>query len=418
VELGVVVRASSGSNASAGNMREHDLLRSVEEACQQLTALRTSLENRVSEPGSPEARNVLGDVLEMLAKMRAHYGLLREILAQTSDAVFAKDQAGCYVLINPKGAGMFGKTAEEILGHDDTALFEPESARRIMTIDRKIMRTGKPRTFEETFEIRGVPITLLSTVTAWYEPQGKLRGLVGTAQDITARKQAQRGAEIHQDRLRSLASEIVFAEESLRQSLAADLHNGLGQDIALTKMKLSALRLSSSADLHEPLIRIEHLVEQADRSLRSITFQLSPPSLHDLGLVPAFEWLAEDIGVRYGLVVRIEDEGTPPVADDRMRVILFRAVRELLINTATYAGAREAEVRLGWEDNLLRITVEDEGSGFDAAEVDLQGYGLFGIREHLRHVGGSMDIDSKPGRGTTVALTVPLANVGTIPSTV
>ena len=218
----------------------------------------------------------------------------------------------------------------------------------------------------------------------------------------------ERGAEAQQDRLRSLASEIVIAEETLRQSLAAELHNGLGQDIALTKMRLSALRSVSDAALSDSLARIERLVENADHSLRSITFQLSPPSLHDLGLVPALQWLAEDIGTRYGLDVRIEDEHTPAVAEDRMRVILYRAARELLVNAATHAGATGAAVRLGAEDGMLRITVEDDGAGFDAANVGLEGYGLFGIREQLRHVGGSMHIDSAPGRGTTVMLTAPL----------
>lgn len=269
------------------------------------------------------------------------------------------------------------------------------------------MITGRPHTVEDTFDIRGVPTTLLTTQSAWYEPGGRLRGLIGTAQDVTERNRTLRGAELQQDRLRSLASEIVIAEERLRQSLAADLHKGIGQDIALAKMMLATLRNSSSADLHGPLNRIELLVEQADRSLRSITFRLGPPSLHDLGLVPALQWLAEDFGDRYGLAVRIDDEATPAVADDRLRVILFRAVRELLVNAATHAGAQGVLVRLRAREDQLRISVEDEGAGFDCGE-DFQGYGLFGIREQLKHVGGSMHIDSVPGRGTTVALTAPI----------
>ena len=83
-------------------------------------------------------------------------------------------------------------------------------------------------------------------------------------------------------------------------------------------------------------------------------------------------------------------------------------MRELLINAATHAGAGWAVVRLSADDNLLRITVEDEGAGFDAVGVDLKGYGLFGIREHLRYVGGSMHVDSALGQGTTVTLTAPL----------
>lgn len=409
MELGIDAPSVVGSNALAGSMSEQHLLKRVDQARQQLTALRARLEHEGTAPGSAEISSSLRDLLEMLDKLQAHWGLMREILARSGDAVFAKDRDGRYVLINPNGAGMFGKTVGEVVGQDDTALFERESAERIMAIDRAVLDSGKPRTFEGTFDIRGVLTTLLTTEAAWYEPQGTLRGLIGTAQDITQRKRAEFGAEARQDRLRSLASKIVIAEECLRQSLAADLHNGLGQDIALAKMKLAALRGSSSAELRDPLTQIECLVEQADRSLRTITFRLSPPSLHDLGLVPALQWLSEDIGGRYGLAVRIVDEGAPALADERMRVIFFRAVRELLINTATHASASEVVVGLAELESQLRISVKDDGIGFDASIVDLEGYGLFGIREQLRHVGGSMQIDSAPGRGTTVTLTAPLA---------
>ena len=396
------------SNVGSGTMNEHDLLQKVEQARHELTALRARFEHDDTAPDSPEIRAALIALLEMLERLHDHYELLCEILAWTRDAVFAKDRVGRYVMINRNGALMFGKSVEEIIGQDDTALFAPESAERIMAIDRAVMSTGEPRTFEETFDIRGVPTTLLTTQTAWYERRGALRGLIGTAQNVTERNQAESAAQAQQDRLRSLASEIVIAEERLRHTLAADLHTGLSQEIALAKLKLSALRSASSAELHSPLTQIERLVEQADRSLRAITIQLSPPTLHDLGLVPALQWLAEDIRGRFGLAVQIEAEGIPAIADYGMRVILFRAVRELLINVATHADAREASLWLGWENNLLRILVTDYGAGFDSTEVDLQGYGLFGIREQLRHVGGSLNIDSGPGRGTAVTLTVPL----------
>jgi len=226
-------------------------------------------------------------------------------------------------------------------------------------------------------------------------------------------------AEVENHRLRSLASQIVIDEERLRQRLAADLQSGLGQDIALAKMEIEALRNSSSVDGQAVLERIERLVEQADSSLCSITYQICPPSLHDLGLVPALEWLAEDFSYRYRLDVRIEDAGIPALTDERVRIILFRAVRALLMNTATHAGATEVLVWLGPEDGSLRITVKDDGAGFDSAGfesagfvggmVGSEGYGLYGIREQVRHLGGSMRVDSVPGRGTTVELLAPLA---------
>jgi signal transduction histidine kinase len=214
-----------------------------------------------------------------------------------------------------------------------------------------------------------------------------------------------------QDRLWSLASQIGFAEERLRESLAADLHHGLGQDMALIKLGLSGLRRSSSPGMQETIVPIERLVEQADRALHLITFQLSP-HLEEQGLVPALSWLAEDMRVRYGLDVKIEDEGMTAVVDDSTRLILFRAVRELLKNAAVHARAREVLVRLGSEAGRLWITVEDDVPGFDAPQAELEGCGLYVIREHLGYLGGLMHIDSVPGRGTRVTLAVPVANRG------
>jgi PAS domain S-box-containing protein len=129
-------------------------------------------------------------------------------------------------MINRKGAAMFGKSVAEVLGRDDTALLEQESAARNMAVDREIMSTGTPRTSEDVFDVEGSPVTMLTTKAAWYEPPRILRGVIGTARDVSERKQSDRGRKDRQDRLRSLASEIVISEERLRQSLAADLHNG------------------------------------------------------------------------------------------------------------------------------------------------------------------------------------------------
>ncbi len=390
-----------------GGMNEHGLLEMVGLARDRLAELRSRLQLSGAAPGSPEVDWTLCELEGMLAKLLARYAILRELLERTSDIYFAKDPGGRYVMINSRGAGLLGKSVTEIVGQDDTALFERASAERIMAINRVTMQTGEPSTFEETVDIRGVPTRLLTTEVAWNEPGGKLRGLIGIAQDVTESKRAERRAVGQQERLRALAAEIVIAEESLRQGLAADLHNGLGQDIALARMKLAALRSESGVELGAALLRIEHLVEQADRSLRSITYQLNPPSLHDLGLLPALQWLAEDVSARYDLDVRVEEVESPAPLDERMRAILFRAVRELVHNCARHACANEVRVQLRTLDGRQYVRVEDDGSGFDSERVELVGYGLFGIREQLKHVGGSLQIDSGPGRGTRVTLHAP-----------
>ncbi len=392
-------------------MSEHDLWPSAERARHRLTVLHARLENEETALGSLEIRSALRDLQEMLEVLQARYGLLREILARTSEVLFAKDLDGRYVMINGQGAGMFGKSVEEMLDQDDTTLFDRESAQRIMVVDRAVMSTGRPQTLEETFDLRGVPTTLLTTKTAWYESRGTLRGLMGSAQDVTERRRAERGAEVQQERLRSLASEVVIAEECLRQSLAAELHDGLGQDIALTKMKLSALRGSASDELRDSLSRIERLLEQADRSLRSITFQLGPPSVHDLGLVPALQWLVARRGPRRPIRPLRTDRGRGHPRRGRRadtRDPLPRSARAPRPYGDARTCTRGACVAERGGRHLAHHR-RGRRAGFDPAVIGLQGHGLFGIREQLRPVGGSMHIDAAPGRGTTVTLTAPLA---------
>lgn len=210
---------------------------------------------------------------------------------------------------------------------------------------------------------------------------------------------------------RSFAAQLVLAEEAERRRLATELHDGLCQSIALARLRYAELRRSSGDALGRSLDEIAGLIEHADRSARAITFELSPPILHQLGLVPALEWLVQNLRERYGLPVTLEDDEQPKPAGETLRVLLFRAIRELLINAAKHSGARAVRLRLARRPGGLEATVADDGIGMDTAEPGSRGgFGLLSIQEHMRHVGGSLRVESAPGRGTTVQLFLPLAD--------
>lgn len=346
------------------------------------------------------------ELQDLLQKLQLRYGLMHQILDLTNDLVAAKDRDGRYAMVNPSGAELFGRPVEEILGRDDRVLLGGSDAERIMEIDRAVMAGEGPRTREEALDIGGQARRWIVTTTAWQDTAHAVRGVIAIAQDVTDRKRLDREALLRAGRLGAMATEIVVSEERLRRALAADLHSGLGQDIALTKLKLSTLRDAIDEELRPPLTGIERLVDQAERSLRSITYRISPPSLHDLGLLDALHWLAEDLEARFGVEILVTDEGSPPVEDEVARVLLFRAARELLINAATHAHVRTMTVRLGRIAGRVLVTVEDQGCGFDAEDREAHGYGLFGIREQLRSVGGTIQLVSKPGEGTSVTLSV------------
>lgn len=215
--------------------------------------------------------------------------------------------------------------------------------------------------------------------------------------------------------LSALSTALTLTEDRERRALARDLHDDLGQVLAIVKIKLTSLYSNKElGNLKEPLKEIESLVDQANKSVRSLALQLSPPVLYTLGLVPALEWLADEMDRVYGLIVSIHDDGEPKPVDERGRITLFRAVRELLVNVAKHAKVGRAIVTSLRKNDRLTLAVSDSGSGFDyqnalSAPGEGGGLGLLGVKERLSLIGGEMDVDSTSGDGTTITLTAPLS---------
>ena len=242
--------------------------------------------------------------------------------------------------------------------------------------------------------------------------------IAGISEDVTRYKEIEQELRRARDRIEalrkeqveSLASELLLAEEHERRRLALDLHDGLNQTITLVHLKLRQLLARPGEAQHDEVREIIELVERANQSARSLTFQLSPPILHDLGFEPALHWLVEDVERTYGLAIKLDAPEDPSPLSERIRVLLFRAVRELLINVAKHAGARHTRVALVRGTEAIRISVEDDGQAFDPRSVGSRGLGLNSIRERLSHLGGEMIVASAPGRGTCITLVAPLAS--------
>jgi signal transduction histidine kinase len=218
-----------------------------------------------------------------------------------------------------------------------------------------------------------------------------------------------------QQRLRSLASQLSSADEQERERLATGLRDQIGQPLAALRMRLGALQEPlSSADLAKQLESIRDLADQAIQETRSLSFDLTPPVLYEVGLVAALEWLAERFEERYGLVCTFEDDGQPkPLADDA-RSAVFWSARELLVNVAKHAHARTVKVSTWRESHHLRLRVEDDGLGFNTAHMEgiTHKLGLFSIRQRLAELGGQLELESKRRRGTRATLTAPLDHSG------
>jgi signal transduction histidine kinase len=156
------------------------------------------------------------------------------------------------------------------------------------------------------------------------------------------------------------------------------------------------------------------LVDAAIQQTRAIIVQLSPPSLCDLGLTHAVEWLAEQLHREYGLTVVCQDDGQEKPLGEDLKAFLFHATRELLVNTAKHSQAESAHVSLCRDGDSVRVTVADAGRGFDPRKAlarvsQGEAFGLFSIRERVgQWPGGRLEIQSAPGEGTHASLIVPL----------
>lgn len=351
---------------------------------------------------------------EALERIRTSEARKAAILEASLDAVITIDLQGRVVEFNTAAEAIFGCPRSEVLGRDVSALLIPPRLRaQAMAGLASYQATGESGLLGKRFDTVAIradgsefPIEVALTPIAMENPPL----ITIYVRDATARRSAEQAVAEYQGRLRSLAADLLLAEEHERRRLAADLHDGLSQTITLARLKLSALRTSLNGAPATALDEITGLIENADHDARSLSFELSPPVLHDLGLEPALQWLVENIQARYGIEIVLEDDGPPRRADEKTRVILFRSIRELLINAAKHAQARRVHVCLRRGEDQLDASVEDDGVGMAPERVKATGFGLFSIHERLSHVGGSMRIESAPGRGTKVQLRAPLTN--------
>lgn len=226
--------------------------------------------------------------------------------------------------------------------------------------------------------------------------------------EIRERTEAELKLRKYYRRLQSLASELSLAEERQRRIIANELHERLGQVLAICKMKTAELREKAAAEFRGPLEEIIAMMGDVIHDTRYLTKELTPPVLYEFGLISALEWLSEQFQERYKIEIDLEISGNTTWEDHNIQILLYQSVRELLMNCVKHAHADHAQVSLRDEGNRIRIEVKDEGTGFDTLFIDWsQGFGLFSIRERLQFIGGELFIESEPGKGTRVTILAP-----------
>jgi PAS domain S-box-containing protein len=235
------------------------------------------------------------------------------------------------------------------------------------------------------------------------------------ARDVTQRKGMEDKIRNYQRELYTAATEMSTlesrVEERERYLIAADLHDFVGQNLVFLQLKLGLLlRALSDPAMVRHVEEIREIIGKTIEYTRSLTVELNPPILVEIGFKAAVESLAEAFQKTYGLSIRVKDDGQPIEIESQNRYLLFRCVREILMNVVKHAQADKVEIAMSRSADRIYVTVADNGAGFDMSTMDGKrtGFGLFTIRERMKRLGGYCEIDSKPGSGTTVILAMPV----------
>ncbi|MBW2090845.1 MAG: PAS domain-containing protein [Deltaproteobacteria bacterium] len=389
-----------------------------------LEKARDELEKRVKERTAElvsvveQLKQEINDRMQAEEELRKSEERFRTVADFTYSWEYWQDKDGSYIYISPSCERITGYGAEEFVNDPNllasivhpedqedfrTHLTEVETSHdAIMHLDfRIIRRDGKERWVSHYCQ----PV---------YGDNNTHLGRRSSNRDITERVMAQKKILEFQEQLRVLSSELTLAEERERRRIAIDLHDKVGQTLAMCKFNITKFQKTmGSNDNKDSLNEIVRLIDLTISDIRSLTFNLSPPALYELGLEAALDELADQMQHEYDLPIILNDDNKPKPIGQNARVILYRATRELMMNVIKHAQAKQMNILITGDNDYIRIAVTDDGVGFDAERiyarlVRTKSLGLFSIRERLSPLNGVLEIDSAPGRGTTAVLVLPL----------
>ncbi len=239
--------------------------------------------------------------------------------------------------------------------------------------------------------------------------------VVGTIQDVTEQKKTENQIILSRQKLRTLAAKMEMIEEQERRRIASDLHDSVGQILAFATRELKFIHKSLPKKHSEAIMEVARQLDKAVEQTRTLSFDLSPSILYDIGFEVAIEDMVEKFTAQRKINCQFIDDGKNKPMTIPIKILLYRSIRELLMNIAKHADARNAKVSLKKTDKFIQATVEDDGKGFDVAEIESsekqKGFGLFHIKDRIEHMGGSLKIESQKGKGTKTTLTAPLSGI-------
>ncbi|MGZ5481025.1 MAG: PAS domain S-box protein [Pyrinomonadaceae bacterium] len=364
---------------------------------------------RTEGVAAPIVRGMARDITEELRArkaLRQGEERYRELFENSRDPIYLHDMSGRYLSINSAAEELSGYSRDEILGKNFTDFVSPEFTQDIKENFVKKLGTERATMYEVEVITKGgkrVPVEVSSRML--YKEDVPV-GVQGTIRDISERKKTQAI-------LREYSRRLVEAQEMERKKIARELHDDIGQILTAVRISLQSMQrtcqIADSPRIDDSIMVIDEALER----VRELSLELRPALLDDLGLAAALRWYLK----RYCDRTAIQGEVDSNFDDDmrlprKLETACFRISQEALTNVARHAEASHVRISLDRTEHEFRLSIADDGKGFDAAAVlasaSAESFGLHGIEERAFGVGGRIEIQSRPGHGTQLTGHFPL----------
>jgi PAS domain S-box-containing protein len=321
------------------------------------------------------------------------------------------------VMVNPTYAKMHGYTAEELVGHPVAEIFAPESRPGLAEQIRLAYEKGHHIFESKHMRKDGSIFPVLIDTTVIRDKAGKVLYRAVNVQDITERKRVEQELHESRERLQILSRRLVEVQEDERRAIARELHDRVGQTLAALNINLiimsGQLLEDSKQRIGSRLDDSLHLVAETIALVRNVMTDLRPAVLDDYGLEAALQSYIDEYRSRYGIQVFFNQSDIPlPRLDPGLEMTILRIGQEALTNITRHAQAKQVNVSLQLANHAVRLTVQDDGVGMESLQgiSHPRSHGLKIMRERAQAFGGSVNIESAPGKGTKVEARIPVEN--------
>lgn len=339
--------------------------------------------------------------------------LQQAILENIPDQAWLKDAASRYIQVNEAFMLACGLSREQILGRLPGDVWPAEWGDKYVDTDMAVVNSGQRMRYEEQRFSASGEVRWFDTIkTPIFDDQGKVVGTAGISREITDRKRTEQELRDSRAQLRELSAYLQSVREEERTRIARELHDELGQTLTAIQLGLGALDSAVQAGspvevLQQGLVGLVRLADNAGQAVQRLATDLRPPILDGLGLAAALEWQTDAFVERTGIACELVLPQQQPPFRSEIDTALFRIVQEALTNVARHAAATRAEVTLTLDENGLLLRIVDNGKGMPSGPPRRR-LGLLGMRERAYMLGGELRLQSTPGKGTQIEVSLPL----------